>query len=255
MAAAIIARPLASAASSLLTGARRMPDAPGGGGPLNFGQMMQGLQRTLGQASRMIQSLGQVANHLGSIAGGLGSIAGGLGGAQRSGGPSAAGGARNHGGMSGIMGMLGEVMQLMQMLMQMRGGAGGAGGAGGGQMPMFPGMPGGGQGGLGMPGGAGMGNPMASTQESSATTMLGLGLSQIARQLLRGGMGGSPMGSPLGGFAPEGRIGQSSFGGGQAAPQLGLNIGSRSPAEIAVSTLAGLIADRNSRPGGAFSAS
>src|SRR5438045_4144022 len=103
MAAAIIARPLASAASSLLTGARRMPDAPGGGGPLNFGQMMQGLQRTLGQASRMIQSLGQVANHLGSIAGGLG-------GAQRSGGPSAAGGARNHGGMSGIMGMLGEVM-------------------------------------------------------------------------------------------------------------------------------------------------
>jgi xanthine dehydrogenase accessory factor len=31
---------------------------------------------------------------------------------------------------------------------------------------------------------------------------------------------------------------------------LGLNIGSRTPAEIAISTLAGLIADRNRRPGG-----
>jgi xanthine dehydrogenase accessory factor len=31
---------------------------------------------------------------------------------------------------------------------------------------------------------------------------------------------------------------------------IGLNIGSRTPPEIAVSTLAGLIADRNSRPGG-----
>jgi xanthine dehydrogenase accessory factor len=31
---------------------------------------------------------------------------------------------------------------------------------------------------------------------------------------------------------------------------IGLNIGSRSPAEIAISTLAGLIADRNERPGG-----
>lgn len=31
---------------------------------------------------------------------------------------------------------------------------------------------------------------------------------------------------------------------------IGLNIGSKSPAEIAVSTLAGLIASRNSRPGG-----
>jgi xanthine dehydrogenase accessory factor len=31
---------------------------------------------------------------------------------------------------------------------------------------------------------------------------------------------------------------------------IGLNIGSRTPAEIAVSTLAGLLADRNRRPGG-----
>jgi xanthine dehydrogenase accessory factor len=31
---------------------------------------------------------------------------------------------------------------------------------------------------------------------------------------------------------------------------VGLNIGSRAPAEIAIATLAGLIADRNSRPGG-----
>jgi xanthine dehydrogenase accessory factor len=31
---------------------------------------------------------------------------------------------------------------------------------------------------------------------------------------------------------------------------IGLNIGSRAPAEIAISTLAGLIADRNGRPGG-----
>jgi xanthine dehydrogenase accessory factor len=31
---------------------------------------------------------------------------------------------------------------------------------------------------------------------------------------------------------------------------VGLNIGSRSPAEIAIATLAGLIADRNGRPGG-----
>jgi xanthine dehydrogenase accessory factor len=31
---------------------------------------------------------------------------------------------------------------------------------------------------------------------------------------------------------------------------IGLNIGSRSPAEIAISTLAGLIADRNGKPGG-----
>jgi xanthine dehydrogenase accessory factor len=31
---------------------------------------------------------------------------------------------------------------------------------------------------------------------------------------------------------------------------IGLNIGSRTPAEIAVATLAGLIADRNTRPGG-----
>jgi xanthine dehydrogenase accessory factor len=31
---------------------------------------------------------------------------------------------------------------------------------------------------------------------------------------------------------------------------IGLNIGSRTPPEIAVSTLAGIIADRNSRPGG-----
>ena len=33
---------------------------------------------------------------------------------------------------------------------------------------------------------------------------------------------------------------------------IGLNIGSRIPPEIAVATLAGLIADRNSRPGGFF---
>ncbi len=31
---------------------------------------------------------------------------------------------------------------------------------------------------------------------------------------------------------------------------IGLNIGSHTPAEIALSTLAGLIADRNRRPGG-----
>jgi xanthine dehydrogenase accessory factor len=31
---------------------------------------------------------------------------------------------------------------------------------------------------------------------------------------------------------------------------IGLNIGSRTPPEIAISTLAGLLADRNGRPGG-----
>jgi xanthine/CO dehydrogenase XdhC/CoxF family maturation factor len=31
---------------------------------------------------------------------------------------------------------------------------------------------------------------------------------------------------------------------------IGLNIGSRTPAEIAIATLAGLVADRNGRPGG-----
>jgi xanthine/CO dehydrogenase XdhC/CoxF family maturation factor len=31
---------------------------------------------------------------------------------------------------------------------------------------------------------------------------------------------------------------------------IGLNIGSRTPPEIAVATLAGLLADRNGRPGG-----
>jgi xanthine/CO dehydrogenase XdhC/CoxF family maturation factor len=31
---------------------------------------------------------------------------------------------------------------------------------------------------------------------------------------------------------------------------IGLNIGSKTPAEIAVATLAGLVADRNDRPGG-----
>jgi xanthine/CO dehydrogenase XdhC/CoxF family maturation factor len=36
---------------------------------------------------------------------------------------------------------------------------------------------------------------------------------------------------------------------------IGLNIGSRTPPEIAIATLAGLIADRNSRPGGFFSLS
>jgi xanthine dehydrogenase accessory factor len=35
---------------------------------------------------------------------------------------------------------------------------------------------------------------------------------------------------------------------------IGLDIGSRSPAEIAVSTLAGLLADRNGRPGGPYRA-
>jgi xanthine dehydrogenase accessory factor len=33
---------------------------------------------------------------------------------------------------------------------------------------------------------------------------------------------------------------------------IGLNIGSRTPPEIAIATLAGLLADRNSRPGGFF---
>jgi xanthine/CO dehydrogenase XdhC/CoxF family maturation factor len=33
---------------------------------------------------------------------------------------------------------------------------------------------------------------------------------------------------------------------------IGLNIGSRTPPEIAIATLAGIIADRNSRPGGFF---
>ncbi|MET7420548.1 XdhC family protein [Dactylosporangium sp. NPDC005555] len=33
---------------------------------------------------------------------------------------------------------------------------------------------------------------------------------------------------------------------------IGLNIGSRTPAEIALATLAGLVADRNGRPGGPF---
>jgi xanthine dehydrogenase accessory factor len=33
---------------------------------------------------------------------------------------------------------------------------------------------------------------------------------------------------------------------------IGLDIGSRTPGEIAVATLAGLVADRNGRPGGAF---
>ena len=35
---------------------------------------------------------------------------------------------------------------------------------------------------------------------------------------------------------------------------IGLDIGSRSPAEIAVSTVAGLLADRNGRSGGTFAA-
>jgi xanthine dehydrogenase accessory factor len=33
---------------------------------------------------------------------------------------------------------------------------------------------------------------------------------------------------------------------------IGLDVGSRTPAEIAVATLAGLLADRNGRPGGFF---
>ncbi len=37
---------------------------------------------------------------------------------------------------------------------------------------------------------------------------------------------------------------------GQVHRPIGLNIGSKNPAEIAISTLAGLIADRNERPGG-----
>jgi xanthine dehydrogenase accessory factor len=35
---------------------------------------------------------------------------------------------------------------------------------------------------------------------------------------------------------------------------IGLDIGSRSPAEIAVSTVAGLLADRNGRSGGTYTA-
>jgi xanthine/CO dehydrogenase XdhC/CoxF family maturation factor len=36
---------------------------------------------------------------------------------------------------------------------------------------------------------------------------------------------------------------------------IGLDVGSRTPVEIAVSTVAGLLADRNGRPGGPYSAS
>ncbi len=37
-----------------------------------------------------------------------------------------------------------------------------------------------------------------------------------------------------------------------AGPPIGLDIGSRTPVEIALSTMAGLLADRNGRPGGAY---
>jgi xanthine/CO dehydrogenase XdhC/CoxF family maturation factor len=39
---------------------------------------------------------------------------------------------------------------------------------------------------------------------------------------------------------------------GRVQRPIGLNIGSRTPPEIAIATLAGLLADRNSRPGGFF---
>lgn len=45
-------------------------------------------------------------------------------------------------------------------------------------------------------------------------------------------------------------LGVSPAEAGRVHRPVGLNIGSRTPAEIAISTLAGLIADRNARPGG-----
>ena len=46
------------------------------------------------------------------------------------------------------------------------------------------------------------------------------------------------------------RLGASAGTIAQVHRPIGLNIGSRTPAEIAIATLAGLIADRNGRPGG-----
>ncbi len=63
-----------------------------------------------------------------------------------------------------------------------------------------------------------MGNPRHPAPHVPALTALGVGADQIAR----------------------------------VHRPIGLNIGSRAPAEIAIATLAGLIADRNGRPGGFF---
>jgi xanthine dehydrogenase accessory factor len=63
-----------------------------------------------------------------------------------------------------------------------------------------------------------MGNPRHPAPHVPALTALGVGPDQIAR----------------------------------VQRPIGLNIGSRAPAEIAIATLAGLIADRNGRPGGFF---
>lgn len=46
------------------------------------------------------------------------------------------------------------------------------------------------------------------------------------------------------------RLGVPDFAIARIHRPIGLNIGSRTPAEIAIATLAGLIADRNGRPGG-----
>ena len=54
-------------------------------------------------------------------------------------------------------------------------------------------------------------------------------------------------GSACAGTGRAGRPGRRDRPG---APPIGLNIGSRTPPEIAVATLAGLLADRSGRPGG-----